>query len=143
MSQASRPYSPPTGFNRSAIMRRAWALARQWHDDARLRHLGAEQMRPRVALRLEAPAPFAGRLRDHLAEALSAAWSEAKAACSATIWMRSPDCRAAAAPAAPKSDELIRAEGALASAYAIESWWMAAPAIRDAEARVNRLRLDA
>jgi hypothetical protein len=126
MSQASRPYSPPTGFNRSAIMRRAWALARQWHDDARLRHLGAEQMRPRVALRLEAPAPFAGRLRDHLAEALRAAWSEAKAA-----------------PAAPKSDELIRAEGALASAYAIESWWMAAPAIRDAEARVNRLRLDA
>jgi hypothetical protein len=83
-------------------------------------------MRPRVALRLEPAAPLAGRLRDHFAEALRAAWCEAKAA-----------------PAAPKSEDLIRAEGALECAYAIENWRMAAPAIRDAEARVSHLRLAA
>ena len=67
-------------LDRSAIMTRAWELARAWHAQARSFHFNRQQERPRVALRLEAPAPFVGKLRAHFAEALRQAWAEARAA---------------------------------------------------------------
>jgi hypothetical protein len=51
-------------------MTRAWQLARAWHADARSLHFNQQQGRARVALRLDAPAPFVGKIREHFAEAL-------------------------------------------------------------------------
>jgi hypothetical protein len=65
-------------FDRSAIMTRAWELARGWVASARSFHFNLQQGRPRVALRLEQPAPFVGKIRDHFAEALRQAWAEAR-----------------------------------------------------------------
>lgn len=76
----SAPRSPARGFDRSAIMTRAWELARVWDADARSFHYAQQQSRPRVALRLEAPAPFVGKVRAHFAEALRQAWAEARKA---------------------------------------------------------------
>jgi hypothetical protein len=57
-------------FDRSAIMTRAWRLARAWHAAAHSFHFNRRQERPRVALRLDQPAPFVGKVRAHFAEAL-------------------------------------------------------------------------
>src|SRR5580698_2177572 len=65
-------------FNRSAIMTRAWQIARAWHAEARSFHFAQQQGRPRVALCLEAPAPFVGKPRAHFAEALRQAWAKAR-----------------------------------------------------------------
>ena len=61
----SAPCLQAKTFNRSAIMLRAWELARAWHAEARSFHFAQQPERPRVALRLEAPAPFVGKLPAH------------------------------------------------------------------------------
>jgi hypothetical protein len=111
------------GFDRSAIMTRAWELARAWHADARSCHFGQQQTRPRVALRLEAPASFTGRLKDHFAEALRMAWAEARNA-----------------EAAPERSEVVAARRDLIAAQMIDSTRIALPAIAAAEARLAVLQ---
>jgi hypothetical protein len=100
-------------------MTRAWALARTWHAAARSFHFTRQQERPRVALRLDQPAPFVGKVRDHFAEALRQAWAEA---------------RQAAAP--HESPEITAARHSLIIARMIDSTRIALPAIAAAEARL-------
>jgi hypothetical protein len=116
-------YSSPTRFDRSAIMTRAWQLARAWHADARSFHFNQQQSRPRVALRLEAPAPFVGKIRAHFAEALRMAWAEARKV-----------------DAAPMSPEVAAARRELIAAQMIDSWRVALPAIAAAQARLAALQ---
>jgi hypothetical protein len=106
-------------FDRSAIMTRAWQLARAWNRDAEAVHFGRQQMLPRVALRLDAPAPFTGSVRGRLAEALRMAWAEARIA-----------------NAAPERAEVIAARRELIAAEMIESTRAALPAIAAARARL-------
>jgi hypothetical protein len=116
-------YSSPTRFDRSTIMTRAWQLARDWHADARSFHFNQQQSRPRVALRLEAPAPFVGKIREHFAEALRMAWAEARHV-----------------EAAPMSPEVVAAQRELIAAQMIDSWRVALPAIAAAEGRLVLLQ---
>jgi hypothetical protein len=116
------PAGSSTHFNRSAIMTRAWQLARTWHAAARSFHFNRQQERPRVALRLEEPAPFVGGVHDHFAEALRQAWTEA---------------REVAAP--PPSPEISAARHSLIIARMIDSTRIALPAIAAAEARLAML----
>jgi hypothetical protein len=109
-------------FNRSAIMTRAWELARIWHAEARSFHYAQQQCRPRVALRLEAPVPFVGKLRVHFAEALRQAWAEARK------------------EAAPEIAEVIAARREVIAARMIDSTRIALPAIAAAEARLAFLQ---
>jgi hypothetical protein len=104
-------------LNCSAIMTRAWQLARAWHAAARSFHFNRQQERPRVALRLEEPAPFDGKVRAHFAEALRLAWAEA---------------RPLAAP--PVSPEITAAHHSLIIARMTDSTRVALPAIAAAEA---------
>ena len=110
-------------FNRSAIMTRAWELARIWHAEARSFHFARQQERPRVALRLEPPAPFNSRLKDHFAEALRQAWAEA---------------RKVEAP--PETPEIVAARREIIAARMIVSNRMAFLAIAAAEARLAFLQ---
>jgi hypothetical protein len=110
-------------FNRSAIMLRAWELARTWHAEARSFHYAQQQSCPRVALLLEAPAPFVGRLRAHFAEALRQAWAEARKV-----------------DAAPETSEIIAARREVIAARMIDSTRIAFPAIAAAEARLTFLQ---
>jgi len=104
-------------------MTRAWQLARAWHADARSFHFNQQQSRPRVALRLEAPAPFTGKIREHFAEALRMAWAEARHV-----------------EAAPMSPEAVAAQRELIAAQMIDSWRVALPAIAAAQARLAALQ---
>lgn len=104
----------------STIFTRAWELARVWHTDARSFHFNQQQGRPRVAMRLEAPAPFTGKVRDRFAEALHMAWAEARKA-----------------PVAPDTEEVIAARHALIVAQMIDSTRAALPAIDAARARLD------
>jgi hypothetical protein len=113
------PQSSATRFNRSSIMTRAWELARVWHAEARSFHYAQQQSCPRIALRLEAPAPFVGKVRAHFAEALRQAWAEARKV-----------------DAAPESAEIIAARRELIAARMIDSTRIALPAIAAAEARL-------
>jgi hypothetical protein len=106
------------GFNRSAIMTRAWQIARAWQADARSFHFNQQQSRARVALRLDAPAPFNGNLRDHFAEALRMAWAEARKV------------------EAPERSEVVAARRDLIAAEMIDSTRLALPAIAAAHARL-------
>jgi hypothetical protein len=115
----SAPQSPAKRFNRSAIMTRAWELARIWHTEARSIHFAQQQERPRVALRIEAPAPFVGKLWAHFAEALRQAWAEARKI-----------------EAAPESAEIIAARREVIAARMIDSNRISFPAIAAAEARL-------
>jgi hypothetical protein len=117
--QSQRETSPMTRFDRSAIMTRAWQLARAWHAEARSLHFNEQQLRPRVALHLEAPAPFAGKLRAHFAEALRQAWAEARKT-----------------EAAPERSEVVAARRDLIAAQMIDSTRVALPAIAAAQARL-------
>ena len=119
-----RPVS--TRFNRPAIMTRAWELARVWYAEARSFHHVQQQVRPRVALRLEAPAPFIGKLRSHIAEALRQAWAEAREV-----------------DAAPESPEIIAARREVIAARMIDSTRIALPAIAAAETRLAFLQTSA
>src|ERR1700722_3323989 len=121
---ALRPASPR--FNRSAIMTRAWQIARTWLAEARSFHFAQQQSRPRVALRLEAPAPFVGKLRAHFAEALRQAWAEARKV-----------------DAAPETAEIIAARREVIAARMIDSTRIALPAIAAAEARLACLQYSA
>jgi hypothetical protein len=112
-----------SGFNRSAIMTRAWQIARAWHADARSFHYAQQQGRPRVALRLEAPAPFVGKLRAHFAEALRQAWAESRKV-----------------DAAPESAEIVAARREVIAARMIDSTHISFPAIAAAEARLAFLQ---
>jgi hypothetical protein len=114
------------GFNRSAIMLRAWELARFWHAEARSFHHAQQQERPRVALRLEAPAPLVGTLRAHFAEALRQAWVEARKV-----------------EAAPETADIIAARREVIAARMIDSTRIALPAIAAAEARLACLQYSA
>jgi hypothetical protein len=106
-------------FNRSAIMTRAWALARSWHAAALSFHFNRQQERPRVALRLDEPAPFSGKIRDHFAEALRQAWAEARPVRETEV-----------------SPEITAARHWLIIARMIDSTRVALPAIAAAEARL-------
>jgi hypothetical protein len=112
-------HSAKTSFNRSAIMTRAWQIARAWHTDARSFHFNQQQTRARVALRLDAPAPFTGKLRDRFAEAQRMAWAEARKA-----------------EAAPERSEVAAARRELIAAQMIDSTRIALPAIAAAHARL-------
>jgi hypothetical protein len=111
--------SRPLRFNRSAIMTRAWELARTWHAAARSFHFNRQQERPRVALRLDQPAPFIGKVRDHFAEALRRAWAEARPVRETVM-----------------SSEIAAARHSLIIARMIDSTRVALPAIAAAEARL-------
>jgi hypothetical protein len=111
------------GFNRSAIMTRAWQIARAWQADARSFHFNQQQSRARVALRLDAPAPFNGKLRDHFAEALRLAWAEARKV-----------------EAAPERSEVVAARRDLIAAEMIDSTRLALPATAAAHARLAQLK---
>ena len=113
----------PKPLDRSAIMTRAWELARIWHAEARSLHYAQQQERTRVALRLEAPAPFIGKLRAHFAEALRQAWAEARKV-----------------DAAPESADIIAARREVIAARMIDSNRIAFPAIAAAEARLAFLQ---
>jgi hypothetical protein len=115
---------PATRFSRSAIMTRAWTLARAWHADARSFHFAQQQGRARVALRLDAPAPFVDKVREHFAEALRMAWAEARTA-----------------QAAPERPEIAAARRDLIAAQMIDSTRIALPAIAAGEARLAALQL--
>jgi hypothetical protein len=104
-------------------MTRSWQLARAWHADARSFHFNQQQSRPRVALRLEAPAPFVGKIREHFAEVLRMAWAEARKV-----------------DAAPMSSEVVAAHRELIAAQMIDSWRVALPAIAAAQARLVALQ---
>jgi hypothetical protein len=117
------PCSLAKRFNRSAIMTRAWALARAWHAEARSFHFAQQQRHPRVALRLEAPTPFVSEQRAHFAEALRQAWAEARKV----------------APA-PESTEIVAARREVIAARMIDSTRIALPAIAAAEARLAFLQ---
>jgi hypothetical protein len=123
IAEHSVPYSLGKRFNRSAIMTRAWQLARIWHAEARSFHFAQQQGYPRVALRLEAPAPFFGKLRAHFAEALRQAWAEARKV-----------------EAAPESAEIVAARREIIAARMIDSTRIALPAIAAAEARLAFLQ---
>jgi hypothetical protein len=110
-------------INRSALFARAWQIARAWHAEARSFHYAQQQGRPRVALRLEAPAPFVGRLKDHFAQALRQAWAEARKVV-----------------AAPETAEVIAARRELIAARMIDNTRIALPAIAAAEARLAALQ---
>jgi hypothetical protein len=121
---AKRAISPAsTRLNRSAIMTRAWQIARAWHADARSFHYAQQQSCPRVALRLEAPAPFVRKLRAHFAEALRQAWAEARKV-----------------DAPPETAEIIAARREVIAARMIDSTRIALPAIAAAEARLAILQ---
>ena len=111
------------GFNRAAIMTRAWQIARAWRAEARSFHFAQQQGRPRVALRLEAPAPFVGKLRCHFTEALRQAWAEARKV-----------------DAVPETAEIIAARREVIAARMIDSTRIALPAIAAAEARLAFLQ---
>jgi hypothetical protein len=115
--------SPAKGFDPSAIMTRAWELGRIWHAEARSFHFAQQQSRPRVALRLEAPAPFVGKLRAHFAEALRQAWAEARKV-----------------DAAPESVEIIAVRRELIAARMIDRTRISFAAIAAAEARLAFLQ---
>jgi hypothetical protein len=117
------PRSPAKRLNRSAIMTRAWELARVWHAEARSFHYAQQQERPRVALRLEAPAPFVGKLRAHFAEALRQAWAEARKV-----------------EAAPETSEIIAVRREIIAARMIDSNRISFPAVAAAEARLAFLQ---
>jgi hypothetical protein len=117
------PYPPPKRLNRSAIMTRAWELARIWHGEARSFHFAQQEGRPRVALRLEAPAPFVGKLRAHFGEALRQSWAEARKV-----------------DAAPNTAEIVAARREVIAARMIDSTRIAMPEIAAAEARLAFLR---
>jgi hypothetical protein len=119
----SAPYPPAKRFNRSAIMTRAWQIARAWHAEVRSFHFAQQQARPRVALRLEPPAPFIGKLRAHFAEALREAWAEARKV-----------------DAAPETAEIVAARREVIAARMIDSTRIALPAIAAAEARLAFLQ---
>jgi hypothetical protein len=104
-------------------MLRAWELARARHAETRSFHFAQQQSRPRVALRLEAPAPFVGKLRVHFAEALHQAWAEARKV-----------------EAVPESREIIAARREVIAARMIDSTRIALPAIAAAEARLPLLQ---
>jgi hypothetical protein len=110
-------------FNRTAIMTRAWQLARVWFAEARSFHFNQQQSRTHVTLRLEQPASFFGKIRDHFAEALRQAWVEARKVDGPT-------------PTA----EIIAARHALIIATMIDSTRIALPAIAAAEARLAMLQ---
>jgi hypothetical protein len=114
---------PATRLDRSTIMTRAWELARTWHASARSSHFNRQQERPRVALRLEAAAPFVGKLRAHFAEALRQAWAEARKI-----------------NAAPETAEIIAARREVIAARMIDSTRISLPAIAAAEARLAFLQ---
>jgi hypothetical protein len=111
------------GLNRSAIMTRAWELARIWHAEAQAFHYAQQQGRPRVALRLEAPAPFVGKLKAHFAEALRQSWAEARKV-----------------DAAPETPEIIAARREIIAARMIDSTRISFAAIAAAEARLALLQ---
>jgi hypothetical protein len=119
----SAPQSPAKRFNRSAIMTRAWELDRVWHADARSFHYAQQQLRPRVALCLEAPAPFVGKVRAQFAEALRQAWAEARKI-----------------DAAPETPEIIAVRREIIAARMIDSNRISFPAIAAAEARLAFLQ---
>jgi hypothetical protein len=121
-SPSIRAKSAPA-FNRSAIMTRAWQLARIWHAEARSFHFVQEQSPPRVALRLEAPAPFVGKLWAHFAEALRQAWAEARKV-----------------DTAPEGAEIAAARREVIAARMIDSNRISFPAIAAAEARLAFLQ---
>jgi hypothetical protein len=104
-------------------MTRAWQICRTWHAEARSFYFAQQQERPRVALRLEAPAPFVGKLRVHFAEALRQAWAEARKV-----------------NAAPETAEIIVARREVIAARMIDSTRIAFPAIAAAEARLAFLQ---
>jgi hypothetical protein len=116
-----RPVS--SRFDRSAIMLRAWELARFWHAEARSFHHAQQQGHPLIALRLEAPAPFVGNLRAHFAEALRQAWAEARKV-----------------DVAPETPEIIAARREVIAARMIDSTRVALPASAAAEARLAFLQ---
>jgi hypothetical protein len=119
----SAPCLQAKTFNRSAIMLRAWELARAWHAEARSFHFAQQPERPRVALRLEAPAPFVGKLPAHFAEALLRAWTEARKV-----------------EAVPETAEIVAARREVIAARMIDSTRIALPAIAAAEARLAFLQ---
>jgi hypothetical protein len=51
MVEHSVPYSLAKRFDPSAIMTRAWELARTWHAEARSFHFAQQRSRPLVAVR--------------------------------------------------------------------------------------------
>jgi hypothetical protein len=120
---AAVPRLVSSRFNRSAIMTRAWELARIWRSAARSFHFAKQQGRSRVALRLEAPAPFDGKVRAHLADALRQAWAEARKV-----------------DAAPETAEIVAARRELIAVWMIDSDRISFPAIAAAEARLTFLQ---
>jgi hypothetical protein len=118
--------SASSRFNRSAIMTRAWQIARAWHAEARSFHFAQQQRHPRVALRLEPPTPFFGKLRTHFAEALRQAWAEARKA-----------------DPAPETAEIVVARREVIAARMIDSTRIALPAIAATEARLAPLQSSA
>jgi hypothetical protein len=111
------------GFNRSTIMTRAWQIARARHAEARSFHFAQQQGHPLIALRLEAPAPFVGKVRAHFAEALRQAWAEARKV-----------------DPAPETAEIVAARREVIAARMIDSTRIALPAIAAAEARLAFLQ---
>jgi hypothetical protein len=123
MVKHSAPCSLSKRFDRSAVMTRAWELARIWYAEARSFHFAQQQGRARVALRLEAPVPFVGKLWDHFAEALRQAWAEARKS-----------------DAAPVSPEIVAARREVIAARMIDSTRISFAAIAAAEARLTFLQ---